>query len=114
MYRPRTDEFLAARSSSRDVGRVERTRLERRLEKLITLHFPPPGQRGKAAELVVERPAAQHNRRASSFWDLDLSELRNKSAGDLWRDVVQSQASQGGKNDVRGMYCASCICSALG
>ncbi len=100
VYRPRTDEFVEARSLSRDVGRIERTRLERRLEKLINLHFPPPGQR--KAEAPEPRPAKLENRRASSFWDLDLSDLKNKSAGDLWREVVQSQASQSGKNDVRG------------
>ncbi|KAI1794555.1 FYVE-domain-containing protein [Ganoderma leucocontextum] len=98
VYRPRTDEFIEARNCSRDVGRIERTRLERRLEKLINLHFPPPGQR--KAEAAEARPK-QENRRASSFWDLDLSDLKNKSAGDLWREVVQSQASQSGKNDVR-------------
>ncbi|KAI0724038.1 FYVE zinc finger-domain-containing protein [Cerioporus squamosus] len=95
---PRTDEFIEARNHSRDVGRIERTRLERRLEKLINLHFPPPGQR--KLEAPEPRPQ-QQNRRASSFWDLDLSDLRSKSAGELWREVVQSQASQGGKNDIR-------------
>ncbi|RDX56563.1 hypothetical protein OH76DRAFT_1336518 [Lentinus brumalis] len=98
VYRPRTDEFIEARNHSRDVGRIERTRLERRLEKLINLHFPPPGQR--KLEAPAPRPQ-QQNRRASSFWDLDLSDLRTKSAGDLWREVIQSQASQGGKNEIR-------------
>ncbi|TBU65620.1 FYVE-domain-containing protein [Dichomitus squalens] len=98
VYRPRTDEFINARNRSRDAGRIERTRLERRLEKLINLHFPPPGQ--SKSEAAEPRPKHE-NRRASSFWDLDLSELRSKSAGDLWREVVQSQASQNGKNDVR-------------
>ncbi|OSD08660.1 hypothetical protein PYCCODRAFT_1429722 [Trametes coccinea BRFM310] len=97
VYRPRTDEFIEARNHSRDVGRIERTRLERRLEKLINLHFPPPGQ--KKEESSEHRPTPQ-NRRASSFWDLDFSELKSKSAGDLWREVIQSQ-SQGGKNDIR-------------
>ena len=101
VYRPRTDEFVEARNQSRDVGRIERTRLERRLEKLINLHFPPPGQR-KTEALAKLRAAKEDGRRASSFWDLDLSDLKNKSAGDLWREVVQSQASQNGKDDVRG------------
>nr|VWP00805.1 Zinc finger protein 58 [Ganoderma boninense] len=99
VYRPRTDEFLEARNQSRDVGRIERTRLERRLEKLINLHFPPPGQ--QKTEALETRPVKQENRRASSFWDLDFSDLKSKSAGDLWREVVQSQASQSGKDDVR-------------
>ena len=75
MYRPRTDEFVEARNQSRDLGRIERTRLERRLEKLINLHFPPPGQR--KVETPEPRPVRQENRRASSFWDLDLSDLKN-------------------------------------
>ncbi|CDO72894.1 hypothetical protein BN946_scf185002.g79 [Trametes cinnabarina] len=97
VYRPRTDEFIEARNHSRDVGRIERARLERRLEKLINLHFPAPGQ--KKEESAGQRPM-QQNRRASSFWDLDFSELKSKSPGDLWREVLQSQ-SQGGKNDIR-------------
>ncbi|KAI0636775.1 FYVE zinc finger-domain-containing protein [Trametes polyzona] len=99
VYRPRTDEFIEARNHSRDVDRIERTRLERRLEKLINLHFPPPGQR-KEEQSSGQRPM-QQNRRASSFWDLDFSDLKNKSAGDLWREVLQTQASQGSKNDIR-------------
>ena len=99
VYRPRTDEFVESRNRSRDLGRIERTRLERRLEKLINLHFHPPGQR--KVEVPEPRPVKE-NRRASSFWDLDLSDLKNKSAGDLWREVLQSQASQSGKDDVRG------------
>ncbi|KAI0362345.1 hypothetical protein OH77DRAFT_44645 [Trametes cingulata] len=98
VYRPRTDEFIEARNHSRDVGRIERTRLERRLEKLINLHFPPPGQ--QKSESSEHRPM-QQNRRASSFWDLDFATLKEKSAGDLWREVLQTQASQGSKNDIR-------------
>ncbi|KAJ3818837.1 FYVE zinc finger-domain-containing protein [Lentinula raphanica] len=46
LTRFRTDEFLAARKVARDGSgggldkRVERTKLERRLEKIIKLHFP--------------------------------------------------------------------------
>ncbi|KAI0093580.1 FYVE zinc finger-domain-containing protein [Irpex rosettiformis] len=100
LYRPRTDEFLEARRTRSDVGRVERTRLERRLEKLINLHFPHPDKiKEKEKEKEESRglngrpggPAV--NRRASSFFDLDISSLRGKSAGDLWRGVVtQAQA----------------------
>ncbi|KAI0673024.1 FYVE zinc finger-domain-containing protein [Trametes maxima] len=98
VIRPRTDEFIEARNHSRDAGRIERTRLERRLEKLINLHFPAPGQHKQ--EVSEPRPT-QQSRRASSFWDIDFSDLKNKSAGELWRDVLQSQASQGSKNDIR-------------
>lgn len=111
VYRQRTDEFIEARAHSRDVGKIERTRLERRLEKLIQLHFPLPGQRKE--EAVQQRPMPQ-NRRASSFWDLDFSDLKNKSAGDLWRGVLQTQASsQGTKNDIRGKSNQGSIFSVL-
>ncbi|KAH9945939.1 FYVE-domain-containing protein [Epithele typhae] len=98
VYRPRTDEFVEARNRSRDVGRIEHTRLERRLEKLINLHFPQPGHK---EEVSADHRTTQRNRRASSIWDLDLSDLRTKSAGDLWREVVQSQGAQNSKNDIR-------------
>lgn len=110
MYRPRTDEFLEARRTRQDDGRVERTRLERRLEKLINLHFPHPDATttkeeaggGKGKEVAGGRPAGMApNRRASSFFDLDLSSIRGKSASELWRGVVQAQVA-GGKNDIRG------------
>lgn len=102
VYRPRTDEFVEARNQSRDAGRIERTRLERRLEKLINLHFPLPGQQ---KEDVPEPRPTQQNRRASSFWELDL---RNKSPSDLWREMVQSPGTQGAKNDIRGGLGAVC------
>ena len=35
------------------------------------------------------------------MFDLGFSELRGKSASDLWKDVINSQA-QNGKNDIRG------------
>ncbi|KAH9951889.1 FYVE zinc finger-domain-containing protein [Amylocystis lapponica] len=103
VYRPRTDEFVAARTTSRSAGRIEQTRLERRLEKLINLHFPSEAQRQKDKEKAerMELSPARQNRRLSSIFDLDLSDLKTKSAGDLWREVVQTQGTQGGKNDIR-------------
>lgn len=103
MYRPRTDEFIAARKGSRDFGRIERTRLERRLEKLINLHFPLEGQVMKEKEVIADVRPTKQNRRLSSIFELDISELRSKSASDLWRDVIQSQGTPGGKNDIRGI-----------
>ncbi|GJE95157.1 FYVE-domain-containing protein [Phanerochaete sordida] len=99
VYRPRTDEFLEARKQNGDKDRVERTRLERRLEKLISLHFPHPDVKEKRKEQTLSRPQAAQNRRASSFFDIDIASLKGKSAGDLWKGVVQAQA--GGKNDIR-------------
>ncbi|KAL0580427.1 carboxypeptidase Y-deficient [Marasmius crinis-equi] len=92
--RPRTDEFLAARRVARDgaesgVGRkrMERTKLERRLEKLIALHFPD----GKEARPPVPE------RRSSSLFDVSLSDLRSASGTNLWKNVVGGNA----KNDIR-------------
>ncbi|PSR94051.1 hypothetical protein PHLCEN_2v4479 [Hermanssonia centrifuga] len=99
VYRPRTDEFTEARRAKRDNGRVEQTRLERRMEKLINLHFPHPDSQSKETGYDGApngRPSAQ-NRRASSFFDLES--IRGKSASDLWKGVVQGQASS--KNDIR-------------
>ncbi|CAE6414626.1 unnamed protein product [Rhizoctonia solani] len=83
VYRHRTEEFEAARAKKVDGKRTEEKRLTRRLEKLIDLHFSP---KEKDAPLPP-------NRRSSSFFD-DLSELKNRSANELWRGVVESKAAQ--------------------
>ena len=95
MYRPRTDEFAEARRSKRSAGKIEQTRLERRLEKLINLHFSEPSEKPKTPQPPPVR------QRKSSLFDLDFSELRAKSASELWKDVITSKA-QNGKNDIRG------------
>ena len=95
MYRPLTDEFAEARKSKRSAGKIEQTRLERRLEKLISLHFSEPPEKPKNP-----RPP-QVRQRKSSLFDLNFSELRGKSASELWKDVINSPA-QNGKNDIRG------------
>jgi len=100
-YRPRTDEFIEARKSRRDVGRTERTRLERRLEKLINLHFPSESLKLKEKSSGDLRPPPRPNKRLSSIFEMDFSELRSKSATDLWKEVVQPQVTPGGKNDIR-------------
>ncbi|KAI0818537.1 FYVE zinc finger-domain-containing protein [Irpex lacteus] len=112
------------RRTRSDVGRVERTRLERRLEKLVNLHFPHPSldaaepgrkekgkesqnattrRQGSASSTAISAPSI--SRRASSFFEIDVASLRGKTAGDLWRGVVTStQASAGGgggKTDIR-------------
>jgi len=94
VYQPRTEEFINFRNSARDVGRIERTKLERRLEKLIDLHFSPDVK--KAAQPPV-------NRRASSFFDFDLSDLKTIDPSELWKGMLQSQTFQvGTKSDIRG------------
>ncbi|CAL1705030.1 unnamed protein product [Somion occarium] len=96
--RPRTDDFLEARRASRDSGRIERTRLERRLEKLVNLHFPHPNKQ-KATELQTNGHPSQQTRRQSSLFDLTFEDLRNKTVSDLWKEAIQPSTS--GKMDVR-------------
>ncbi|KAJ7168188.1 FYVE zinc finger-domain-containing protein [Mycena crocata] len=79
VYRPRTDEFMAHRKAhaiSAGYASAERTKLERRLEKLVALHFP---EEEKATTGAGRRPSlapvANANRRASSFFDLDLKSI---------------------------------------
>lgn len=101
VYRPLTDEFLASRKRSRDAGRIELTRLERRFEKLVDLHFSTEDINVKGKEKPAPAPVLQ--RRTSSFFE-DLSDLRSKSATELWRGVLESRAAaaNGGKGDIRG------------
>ncbi|KDR81491.1 hypothetical protein GALMADRAFT_239465 [Galerina marginata CBS 339.88] len=114
VYRPLTDEFLSARRSIRDgegeggMKRVERTKLERRLEKLISLHFP----NHTSSEMSKEGPTQQarvetgmlgrDKRRASSFFDFQsLRNLNISDAGDLWRGVVTGGLGNTTKTDIR-------------
>jgi hypothetical protein len=99
VYRPLTDEFLEVRRSRRDIGRVEETRLERRLEKLISLHFGEDADKRTTA-----RP--KQAKRMSSIWELDI---RSMGPSDLWRGVVQNQVTAGTKYDIRGL----CFVSTL-
>lgn len=106
MYRPHTDEFTELRSKRADEGRVERTKLERRLEKLIALHFPmenlaDKGVSARKSEVSVNgRGKGMEKRRASSFFNIDF---KNMDAGELWKGVLQSPMIQGSNNDIRGM-----------
>ncbi|KAF8120946.1 FYVE zinc finger-domain-containing protein, partial [Boletus edulis] len=95
VYWPRTDEFAQARRAKHDAIRIERTKLERRLEKLIQLHFPPQTSESKVSKRLSS------DRRKSSFFDLDLAKLKNMDASDIWNGVVQSPVLQGAKADVR-------------
>ena len=74
---------------------MEQTRLERRLEKIIGLHFSEPSEKPKP----LQPPPVRQRR--SSIFKLDFSELKGKSTGELWKDVINSQV-QNGKNDIRG------------
>lgn len=116
-YRHRTDEFLEARKQTRDSGRIERTRLERRLEKLINLHFPNPSTVNRRNSLQIPTGQTSNNRtgtlnrRASSIFDISFADLKSKSASDLWKGVVQSPS--GSKVDTRGALFRSNGCSFL-
>lgn len=107
VYRPRTDEFSEFRKKRADEGRIEKTKLERRLEKLIALHFPVENPADKSVDAkkvegsVNGRGRGLEKRRASSFFNIDF---RNMDAGGLWKGVLQSQMVQGSKNDIRGMH----------
>ncbi|KAJ7118724.1 FYVE zinc finger-domain-containing protein [Mycena epipterygia] len=85
VYRPRTDEFIAHRKAhavSAGYASAERTKLERRLEKLVALHFP---EEGKTTTGVGRRPglapSANTNRRASSFFELDFKSILGGGGG---------------------------------
>ncbi|KIM21735.1 hypothetical protein M408DRAFT_301403 [Serendipita vermifera MAFF 305830] len=99
VYGLRTDEFLELRRTKRDLSRIEDRRLERRLEKLINLHFSS-GSNSDTPD--PSKPPA--NRRQSSFFDFDLSDLKGKNASDLWRGMLDSAATSrlGGGNHAKG------------
>ncbi|KAG2041398.1 hypothetical protein BDR03DRAFT_946397 [Suillus americanus] len=102
VYRPRTDEFAEYRKKRADEGRMERTKLERRLEKLIALHFPVENSVEKGVNATKDEVGVNgrgmEKRRASSFFNLDL---KNMDAGELWKGVLQSQMLQGSNGDTR-------------
>ncbi|KAL1762268.1 hypothetical protein FB107DRAFT_285672 [Schizophyllum commune] len=107
VYRPRTDEFLAHRKIAHDGNssvpgqeshkRIERTKLERRLEKLIALHFPPPGA---AQDEKASLKAPNNLRRRSSLFDMDFRSMSfSDASSELLRGVLESRQSQ--KDNIR-------------
>ena len=86
LYRPRTDEFLSHRQHALDAQhkRIERTKLDRRLDKLISLHFPSNRQ-----------PQPPMNRRASSIFDFELSDFDlRRSVSDALKGVLVSNVDE--------------------
>ncbi|KAF8130455.1 FYVE zinc finger-domain-containing protein [Mycena galopus ATCC 62051] len=84
VYRPRTDEFIAHRkthATSAGYASAERTKLERRLEKLITLHFPEEKKTTGVGRRPGIAPTVNASRRASSFFDLDLKSILSGGGG---------------------------------
>lgn len=118
VYRHLTDDFLALRKIKRDgadkdgsIKRVERNKLERRLEKLIDLHFPirPPPNPSPSTNLSAKwRPGssnvAHEMRRTSSIFDPGTyKNLNLREAGDLWKSVLVGNLGESDKLDKRGM-----------
>ncbi|KJA18547.1 hypothetical protein HYPSUDRAFT_45069 [Hypholoma sublateritium FD-334 SS-4] len=108
VYRPLTDEFIARRRLIRDdevqggIARVERTKLERRLEKLIALHFSHPLSPEGGKQSLQKQLNARENRRASSFFDFQgLRGININDAGDIWRGVVRGGLGDATKTDIR-------------
>ncbi|KAG6814292.1 hypothetical protein H0H92_013417 [Tricholoma furcatifolium] len=96
LYRHLTDDFIALRRLKRDgdptnpdangtaMKRVERTKLTRRFQKLVDLHFPPSEEQ-KPLHRHSQTPT-EHSRRASSFFD--FKKINVSDPGGLWRGVV--------------------------
>ncbi|KAK7449662.1 carboxypeptidase Y-deficient [Stygiomarasmius scandens] len=119
VYRPRTDEFLSLRRIARDgpesdsSKRIERTKLERRLEKLIALHFPEPGDpqpEKDTGSKELSRPqitpkqksATNARRRTSSFFEMSMDDIRKSVGDNLLRSVLSSSTNSAPrKSDIR-------------
>ena len=108
-FRVLTDDFLSARRMKREgegggMKRVERTKLERRLEKLVNLHFPPPGARDVPLDEKTRPGISGHeNHRTSSIFDFQtLKNVNFSNASDLWKGVVSSGLRDTIKMEIRG------------
>jgi rabenosyn-5 len=108
-----TDDFLSARRMKRDgdgdggMKRVERTKLERRLEKLINLHFPlQPDSKEARDGLLHEKTRTGHeNRRVSSIFDFQtLKNVNFNDASGLWKGVVGGGLQDTTKTEIRGWH----------
>ena len=108
-----TDNFLSARRKKRDgdgdggMKRVERTKLERRLEKLINLHFPlqTDGKGARDGPLHEKTRPSRENRRASSIFDFQtLKNVNFNDASGLWKGVVSGGLQDTTKTDIRGWH----------
>lgn len=110
VYRPLTDDFISLRilkhgGEGDEKGRkkVERTKLERRLEKLIVLHFSSPSDEDKSKDHISARKQPPPRNRRASFFDFDsLKNISINNSSGLWRGVVSGGLNDGGKQDVRG------------
>ena len=125
-----TDDFLSARRMKRDgVGeggmkRVERTKLERRLEKLINLHFPLQSDSKAARDGLFHekiRPDRENHRTSSIFDFQTLKNVNFNDASGLWKGVVSGGLQDSTKTEIRGWHsfqsmiflCPISICQLL-
>ena len=111
-----TDDFLSARRMKREgegeggMKRVERTKLERRLEKLINLHFPlqPDSKEARDGPLHEKtRPSinSHENRRVSTIFDFrTLKNVNFNDASDLFKGVVNGGLHDTTKTEIRGRH----------
>ena len=110
-----TDDFLSVRRMKREgegeggMKRVERTKLERRLEKLINLHFPlQPDSKEATDGLLREKTLGingHENRRGSSIFDFQtLKNVNFNDASDFWKGVVSGGLHDTTKMEIRGWY----------
>ena len=114
VFRVLTDDFLSARRIKREgegeggMKRVERTKLERRLEKLINLHFPLQieGPRDEALDEKTPLGIGGHeHRRASSIFDFQiLKNVNLNDASNLWKGVVNGGLRDNTKMEIRGWH----------
>ncbi|BGP30149.1 carboxypeptidase Y-deficient [Rhodotorula toruloides] len=77
--RDRSDEFFQQRKRCSEARKLDEGRLERRLEKLVALHFPSPG-----TEVKETVPKDSTLSTITSLRDT----LRNRTAKELWRSVA--------------------------
>jgi len=105
---------LALRTLKRDgadntggMKRVERNKLERRLEKLIDLHFPSRPLDTTTSTLKRRQGSgiAKEIRRTPSIFDLDAYKNINlRDAGDFWKNILTSSLGDNSKPDKRGAF----------
>ncbi|PWZ03200.1 hypothetical protein BCV70DRAFT_13171 [Testicularia cyperi] len=92
VVRVRTAEYAEMRRKKRSEGEMEEQRMDRRLAKLIAIHFPTPAVGSeKVRQPQPRRGSGINSGGGSSFLDFDLDELRRdpggilrKSGADLW------------------------------